>query len=276
MTGMGMDIDAVMQAAQAAVAQAGLIARRYFRTSMEVENKTGLGLFDPVTIADREVELALRAALAQITPGLGIVGEEFGASGDARDYWVIDPIDGTRAFMSGMPCWGILLGLVLDGRPAGGIMHQPFTGEMFCATAGRGSVLHHAGTTTPLRCSARTRLQDAVLYSTDPRPLAFAGLADGFAGLAQHCRLQRWGGDCYAFALLAQGSVDLVVDAMLQSYDIVPLIPIITEAGGIVTDIDGKPPMQGGHVIAAANAALHQAALQHLRGCAPSPQTTGP
>jgi myo-inositol-1(or 4)-monophosphatase len=248
-----------------AVVEAGAIARRYFRTPMQVANKLAPGAFDPVTLADTEIERFLRAALAQATPGLRIVGEEFGTTGDSADYWIIDPIDGTRAFMSGMPSWGILLGLVVDGKAVGGIMHQPFTGETFLADPVHGSRLLHGGVTTPMTGSRRTSLDEAILYSTDPLMLERGGLLKGFDRLACACRLRRWGGDCYAFALVAQGSIDLMVEGVLAPYDIVPLIAIIEGAGGVITTLDGDAPLAGGNVLAAGNAVLHAAALKVLR-----------
>jgi myo-inositol-1(or 4)-monophosphatase len=257
-------IEHLAQAAVQAVAEAGAIARRYFRTELHVDNKLNDGTFDPVTRADREIEQFLRAELARLDPSIGIVGEEFGSTGPSDEYWIIDPIDGTRAFMSGMLGWGILLGLVTHGRAVAGIMHQPFTGEMFVGTP-QGARLFHQGTEATLRTSTRTDLARAILYSTDPRLIAAGDLTAAFTELAAKCRLQRWGGDCYSMALVAQGSIDLVVEGPIAPYDIVPLIALVEGAGGIVTDLDGKSPLGGGAVIVAANAALHAAALGIMR-----------
>jgi myo-inositol-1(or 4)-monophosphatase len=259
-------IAALMQSALAAVAEAGDIARRHFRTELQVENKLGGGAFDPVTAADTGIETFLREALGRLTPGLRIVGEEFGTTGTGDDYWIIDPIDGTRAFMSGMPTWGILLGLVAGGKAVGGIMHQPFTGETFVADPQAGSRLLHLGAERMMRASRRTDLSDAILYSTDPAMLQRGGIAGGFERLAAACRLRRWGGDCYAFALVALGSIDIVVEGALAPYDIVPLIAIIEGAGGVITNLEGEAPLAGGNVVAAGNAGLHAASLAYLRG----------
>jgi len=259
------EIDSLMQFALAAVLEAGEIARRHFRTEMQVDNKLGGGAFDPVTQADTGIEKFLRDAITRHSPGMRIVGEEFGTTGTGKDYWIIDPIDGTRAFMSGMPTWGILLGLVAGGKAVGGIMHQPFTGETFIADPQNASRLLHMGRARTLRASRRTDLADAIVYSTDPLMLARGGLAEGFERLAGACRLRRWGGDCYAFALVALGSIDIVVEGALAPYDIVPLIAIIEGAGGIITDLEGHTPLAGGNVIAAGNAALHAQALRLLR-----------
>jgi histidinol phosphatase-like enzyme (inositol monophosphatase family) len=251
-----------LQAGLDAVLEAGPIALEYFRRAMSVMDKMPGRAYDPVTEADKRIELLLRERLAARCPGVAIVGEEFGQSGEGEDYWIIDPIDGTRSFISGMPTWGILLGLVAGGRAVAGIMHQPFTGETFLAGGGLAATMRHAGVETPLRTRQEATLADAVLYSTHPSMLEGGGHASAFDALARQCRLQRWGGDCYAFALLAQGSIDLMIDGMLQPYDIVPLIPIIEGAGGVVTDLSGASPLAGGTVVAAANARLHAAALE--------------
>jgi len=255
------EIGALMQFALAAVLEAGEIARRYFRTDMRVDNKLGGGAFDPVTQADTGIEKFLRDAIGRHAPGMRIVGEEFGTTGTGDDYWIIDPIDGTRAFMSGMPTWGILLGLVVGGKPVGGIMHQPFTGEIYVADPSGGSRLLHKGEERKLHATARHELANAIVYSTDPQMLARGGIAEGFERLAGACRLRRWGGDCYALALVALGSIDIVVEGALAPYDIVPLIAIIEGAGGVVTDLEGRTPLAGGNVIAAGNASLHAQAL---------------
>jgi len=256
-------LSTLMLAGEAAVREAGAVALACFRNRMDIANKNTQGGFDPVTDADRRVERVLRERLRVVDPTLGFVGEEFGAEGSANNYWITDPIDGTRAFMSGMLGWGILLGLVLGGRAVGGIMYQPFTDEYFSA-AGEGAFVARAGERLRLAASGTERLEDAVLYSTDPGPLAAGGMLARFTELAGRCRLQRWGGDCYAFAMLAAGCIDLVVEGPLQAYDIVPLIPIIEAAGGVVTDLNGKTPLQGGAVVAAGSRALHAAALDVL------------
>jgi myo-inositol-1(or 4)-monophosphatase len=248
----------------AAVLEAGPIALEYFRKTMAIEDKLPGVYYDPVTEADKRIEALLRERLGARFPQHRIVGEEYGDSGEGTTYWIIDPIDGTRSFISGMPTWGILLGLVVDGTPVAGIMHQPFTGETYVADPSGGARFRRHGQESPLRSRADARLADAILYSTHPAMLQHAGMLGRYERLAARCRLQRWGGDCYAFALLAQGSIDLMVDSMLMPYDIVPMIPIIERAGGIVSGLDGGSPMCGGTVIAAANARLHAEALEIL------------
>jgi myo-inositol-1(or 4)-monophosphatase len=251
-----------MEVGLAAVLEAGPIALQYFRRSMAIEDKRPGVYYDPVTEADRRIEALIRKRLTARFPDHRIVGEEHGESGDGTTYWIIDPIDGTRSFISGMPTWGILLGLVVEGKPAGGIMHQPFTEETFLADGAGAARYRHRNSETRLRTRGGATLPDAVLYSTHPAMLEHAGTLARYHDLAARCRLQRWGGDCYGFALLAQGCIDLMVDSMLMPYDIVPMIPIIEGAGGVVTGLDGRSPMQGGTVIAAANASLHAAALE--------------
>jgi len=251
-----------LEAGLAAVLEAGPIALEYFRLPMRVHDKLPGVYYDPVTEADRRIETLIRERLGAQFPKHRIVGEEHGDTGEGTTYWIIDPIDGTRSFISGMPTWGILLGLVEDGEPSVGIMHQPFTGETFFADAAGGARFRHNGSETSLHTRADAALADAVLYSTHPSMLQHAGVLGRFDDLASRCRLQRWGGDCYGFALLAQGCIDLMIDGMLMPYDIVPMIPIIEGAGGIVTDLHGNAPLQGGTVVAAANASLHAAALE--------------
>lgn len=264
------EISECLEAGLAAVLAAGPIALEYFRKPMAVTDKMPGRFYDPVTEADRRIEMLIRERLVARYPGIPVVGEEFGATGDGATYWIIDPIDGTRSFISGMPTWGILLGLVVDGKAVGGVMHQPFTGETYLADPARGARFRRDGAETPLATRRGATLQDAVLYSTHPLMIAGSGLAASFSALTAQCRLQRWGGDCYAFALVAQGCIDLMVDSMLQAYDIVPLIPIIEHAGGIVTDLAGDSPLNGGTVIAAANASLHAAALEIMNRNVPA------
>jgi myo-inositol-1(or 4)-monophosphatase len=250
----------------AAVLEAGAIAMQYFRQPMEVQDKTGGTAYDPVTLADQRIEKLIEARLLAQFPDQRIIGEEYGNRGTGDTYWIIDPIDGTRAFISGMPTWGILLGLVVQGRAVGGLMHQPFTGETYLADPVRGARLLQHGAEKRLVARASARLENAILYSTHPRMMEEAGLVSQYRDLSVLCRMQRWGGDCYGFALLANGCIDLMVESLLQPYDIVPLIAIIEGSGGMVTDLDGNSPMSGGTVIAAANAALHNQALAIMRG----------
>jgi myo-inositol-1(or 4)-monophosphatase len=243
---------------------AGEIALRYFRQPIEVDNKLTAGRFDPVTRADREIETYLRDALSHRFPDFGIVGEEHGRTAGSSDIrWVIDPIDGTKTFISGFPTWGILLGLQQGERALGGLMYQPATGELFVGSPA-GGFLHQAGTTTPLKTRATERLEDAILFCTHDSMFVEPDHLAAFRRIAAKARLQRFGGDCYAYCMLALGRIDLVVEDTLQPYDIVPLIPIIEAAGGVVTDAHGNSPLNGGFVVAAATRRLHEETMSLL------------
>ncbi len=246
------------------VAEAGLISLRRFRSSLVAEDKGGPGGYDPVTAADRLTEGFLRRELSALFPQIRIIGEEGGTTGPpGRAAWTIDPIDGTRAYVSGMPLWGLLLGLMVDGRPVAGWCRQPYLDETFAAIAGTGW-LDHAGRRQALRTRSTRDLAAATMYSTHPGMFVAAWERAAFEALTGAVRLQRFGGDCYSYCMLALGQVDLVVEATLQSYDIVPLIPIVEAAGGVVTGPDGRVPVNGGFVVAAATPALHAEALTHV------------
>ncbi len=241
----------------------GRIARKYFRTSVQVDNKSS-ERFDPVTEADREIELYLRRQIQKQYPDHGITGEEQGVLEGGAYTWIIDPIDGTRGFIAGTPMWGTLLGLLKAGRPVLGVMHQPFVRETFYAD--RHSAWHKQGNAIQQLHARNTRtLTDAILCCTHPNLFKSAADRSAFQRLEKACRYSRYGTDCYGYTLLAAGHVDLVVEADLQAYDILPLIPLIESAGGVVTDWEGKPALQGGKVVAAANRSLHKIALVHLK-----------
>nr|WP_295469466.1 histidinol-phosphatase [Mesorhizobium sp.] len=231
-----------------------------FRTAGTVSNKEAGG-FDPVTEADREAERALRALILSRYPDHGILGEEHGSeNASASHVWVIDPIDGTRAFISGLPVWGTLVGLTIDGDAKAGLMSQPFTGELFYAD-GDGS--HYEGPGGPRKLATRgtADLSDATLFTTTPA-LFKGAMRERYDRLERAVRLARYGTDCYAFAMVAAGHADIAVDAGLQSYDIVALIPLIEQAGGVVTTWTGGPAENGGDILASANPVLHEKALR--------------
>lgn len=246
----------------AAAAAAETLPR--FRASGTVSNKLAGG-FDPVTEADREAERAIRATIGAEYPDHGILGEEHGSENlDNRHVWIIDPIDGTRAYISGVPVWGTLVGLTEDGVAIAGMMSQPFTGELYYAND-TGAFYEGPGGARALNASRTTALADAVLFTTTPA--LFTGAArQRYDALEARVRLARYGADCYAFAMVAAGNIDIAVDAGLQSYDIAALVPIIEKAGGIVTTFEGGRPEQGGDIIAAATPELHAAACRILLG----------
>jgi histidinol phosphatase-like enzyme (inositol monophosphatase family) len=255
-----LDISAEFMRRIALAASAETLPR--FRRPLDVANKLAAG-FDPVTEADREAEQVIRALIRSEFPGHGILGEEFGPENiESRYIWVIDPIDGTRSFISGIPLWGTLVGLTADGDAVAGMMAQPFTGELFAASAGR-AWYEGPGGNQPLATRKTTALKDATLCTTTPA--MFSVGREAYDRLEKSVRLARYGTDCYAYAMVAAGNVDLVVETGLQSYDIVALIPIIEAAGGMITDWDGGAAEAGGDIVAAATPELHEAAMEVLR-----------
>jgi histidinol phosphatase-like enzyme (inositol monophosphatase family) len=242
---------------------AGSIALANFRRDVDVENKDAVG-FDPVTAADHAIEQILRTTILERYPGHGIVGEEQGRTESLSPYtWYVDPIDGTRAFMMGSPLWGTLVGLTVDSQPLFGLMVQPVLEEVFLGTP---EVSWLIKPTQRRRLSARgcKVLEEAALASTHP-DLFDEPAAAAFNALASRCLLHRWGGDCYNYAMLAAGYLDLVVEDQLKPFDIVPLIPILQGSGCVVTDWSGAPALRGGKVLAAATPELHAAALAVLK-----------
>jgi myo-inositol-1(or 4)-monophosphatase len=243
---------------------AGGIAQAHFRRAFTIDNKGG-EVFDPVTSADRAIERVLRANIVERYPEHGIVAEEEGERPARSDYtWFIDPIDGTRAFMTGSPLWGTLVGLTHRGVPLFGLLAQPVLEEIFFGGPS-GSWLIKSDGRDRLKSRACTSLDRAVLAATHPSMFAGAS-AVAFAALAERCLLHRFGGDCYNYAMLAAGFIDLVVEGQLKPYDIVPLIPILEAAGCVVTDWKGRRPLSGGYIVAAATTDLHAAAMAVLEG----------
>jgi myo-inositol-1(or 4)-monophosphatase len=226
--------------------------------------KVGKVGFVPGTAAARYAVTVMRAMVVEAYPDQTFIGEVFGTHEGSSDFaWVVDPIDGTRSFIIGMPIWGTLIGLMRGGRPLVGLMNQPFTGERFVAGSDGARYLR-AGTSTPLRTSATTRIEDAHLGSTSPHLFADGFERGAFERIRDSVRMTRYGGDCYFYCMVAAGHLDLVVETGLNAYDIVGLIPIIEGAGGVVTTWDGRPATDGGQIVAAANPDLHQKALDLL------------
>ena len=222
--------------------------------------------FDPVTVADRGAEKAMRAVLAVLRPDDAILGEEYGPkAGTTGLTWVLDPIDGTRGFISGTPTWGVLIAVNAGQAPVFGIIDQPYIRERFEGGFGRASVTGPSGK-SPLGVRACDALRDAVIFTTFPE-VGTANEGRAFHELARQTKLTRYGMDCYAYALLAAGQIDLVVEAGLQSYDVQAPIAVIQAAGGLVTDWKGRPAHNGGRVLAAGSKKLHAQALAILSGC---------
>ncbi|MEP0155957.1 histidinol-phosphatase [Pseudophaeobacter sp.] len=252
-----------MQVAHQLADAAGKVILPYFRSSdLGAENKLSEG-FDPVTIADRAAEQAMRALLAELRPQDGILGEEFPAkAGTSGRTWVLDPIDGTRGFISGTPTWGVLIALSQDAGPVLGVIDQPYTAERFSGSADLAEMTGPLGR-RPLKTRSIQDLSEAILFTTFPEVGSPEERA-GFERVAQQVKLTRYGMDCYAYALLAAGQVDLVIEAGLNAYDIQAPIAVIEAAGGRVTDWQGGPVHEGGRALAAATPELHAAALQRL------------
>lgn len=233
---------------------------RHFRSAaLTAENKDSAG-FDPVTEADRNAEMAMRAVVARERPEDGIIGEEFGVTpGTTGLTWVFDPIDGTRGYISGTPTWGVLISVADETGPLMGMIDQPYIGERFVGGFGQAMMSGPMGA-RPLQCSAVQTLAEATILTTFPE---VGSVAEGraFHHVARQTKLTRYGMDCYGYALLASGQVDLVIEAGLQTYDIQAPIAVIKAAGGKVTNWQGGAAHHGGQVIAAANEALHAEAL---------------
>jgi histidinol phosphatase-like enzyme (inositol monophosphatase family) len=247
--------------------RAGEAILPYFRASIAVEDKAAGGAFDPVTAADRAAEQVISAALQDRYPDHGLIGEEYGRrDGSSRYRWVVDPIDGTKAFILGLPIWGTLIGLLDGAQPVLGMMDQPYTRERFWSD-GSASFLSVGGSAPRL---IRTRpckdIGQAMLSTTHPDLFAAGAEAEAFARIKQVSRMTRYGGDCYAYCLLAAGFIDLVVEAGLKPHDIVALIPIIERAGGVITTWDGKSATSGGRILASGDPVLHEKAMKVLAG----------
>lgn len=253
------DIDFLL--ALADVADAETLPR--FRNGAGVDNKL-VAAFDPVTEADRAAELAIVSAIRGRYPEHAVLGEEYGLTGEGDRLWVIDPIDGTRAFIAGVPVWGTLVGYCEAGTARLGLMSQPFTGERFIADTDA-AWLEHGGRRQRLAVRRTEELAAATLFTTTPR--LFTGEAlRRFEALESQARLTRFGVDCYAFCMLAAGHADLVVETGLKPYDIVALVPIIERAGGVITNFAGDRPEAGGDIVASATPVLHRQALDILNG----------
>lgn len=235
-----------------------------FRTALEVTSKLDAS---PVTVADRSAEASMRQLLGAQVPSHGILGEEHGRERmDAEYLWVLDPIDGTKSFITGSPLWGTLIALLHRGQPVLGLVDMPVLGERWLAQRGRPAVCNGQ----PVQASACQSLEQARIYTTSPdafKPLEWAA----FDALSRCCALRRFGGDCYSYAQLAGGHIDLVVEAGLQPYDYLAMVSLIESAGGVMSDWDGQPLGVGseGRVVAAATPALHAQALARLRGAGP-------
>jgi myo-inositol-1(or 4)-monophosphatase len=234
----------------------------YFRAAHTVESKGDL--FDPVTDADKAAERAMRALIEPAFPDHSILGEEYGGELASSGYqWILDPIDGTRAFISGLPLWGVLIGLYHDGRPLIGVMDQPYLEERYRGW-NDGANLTARGATRTLETRGCAALGDAILSTTDPY-LFKNEEADAFARVRSEAKLTRYGYDCYAYAMVASGTLDCVIESGLKPFDIAALIPILVGAGGGACAWDGGDASAGGRVLAYGDARVRDEALTLLQ-----------
>jgi histidinol phosphatase-like enzyme (inositol monophosphatase family) len=241
----------------------GAAIRPYFRRQIDVEEKesTRDGDFDPVTAADKAAEQAIRALIVENYPDDGVLGEEFGAMPGSSGYrWVLDPIDGTRAFVSGQTMWGSLIALEKNDERLLGVLDQPFLRERFVGHSGRAEFRSREGNST-LKTRRCETLAQAVISTTHPLSHFSDEEARLFAEVESHSKLSRYGGDCYAYGLVAMGFIDLVMEAGLRHWDVAALIPIVEGAGGIVSDWEGNPVSDGGEMLAAGDVRVHNEAL---------------
>ena len=238
---------------------AGRVIRQYFRTAVAIDDKADES---PVTVADREAERVMREQVAAAFPDHGIIGEEHGAHRPDADWvWVFDPIDGTKAFITGKPSFGTLICLMYRGTPVLGVIDQPIIKERWIGAVGHGASYNGS----PIRTRSCLTVGTAAMYSTDPT--MFVGPDQVcYDRLSKAVKLRRFGADCYAYGLLSSGFIDLVCEADLKLYDFAAVVPIITEAGGVITDWQGKPPgpQSDGRILAAGDAACHAQALAVL------------
>jgi myo-inositol-1(or 4)-monophosphatase len=255
----------------------GEVILPFFRSAIGAEDKSRGGLFDPVTEADRGAEAAMRRLIQQTFPAHGVIGEEYGSDRpDAEYVWVLDPIDGTKSFISGMPTWGTLIGLMHRGQPVYGMMAQPFTRERFHGDGKRSRLRTLAATrgdsppsewaTRTIRSRPCAGLADATLSTTSPALIREDSDRAAYLRVEEKVRLTRYGGDCYAYCALAAGFVDVVIETNLKPYDVVALVPIIEGAGGVITTWDGDSPSRGGRILAAGDRRVHEEARRLLLG----------
>ena len=237
----------------------------YFREPLTIDHKDGQGRFDPVTEADRAGEEIIRKMIEATYPDDAIFGEEFGKKAGTSAYcWVLDPIDGTRSFISGIPLWGTLIGLTFNGKAVIGAMNQPYIGELFLGSP-HGSFVLKDGRETKLKTRQCTNISEALMGSTAPEIFDEIEDISAFNRVKKAVKLTRFGGDCYLYSMVAAGQLDLVVETGLNAYDIAALVPIVENAGGIITTWQGSPASDGGKIVAAGCQELHQTALGLLQ-----------
>lgn len=237
-----------------------------FRADHGLEDKGHAGWFDPVTAADKGAEAAIRKLISERFPEHGVIGEEYGEDRpDAEFVWVLDPVDGTRAFIAGLPVWTTLIALRHNGRPVLGSIGQPYLGELFIGHPGGSRLISRDGT-RPLKVRPCPRLTDAIIATTDPESCFDGAERGAWTQVRAAARLARLGCDAYAYAMVALGKMDMVIEAGLKSWDIESAIPLIEGAGGLVTDWRGAPVGQhGGQIVIAGDRACLDEALVALK-----------
>ena len=241
----------------------GSVILPLFRSHLAVDSKAATGLFDPVTEADRGAEKVIRELIRQQYPDHGIIGEEFGKeSVDAEYVWVIDPIDGTKAFISGMLTWGTLVGLLHHGEPVLGVLDQPYLRERFIGN-GEQAVCFGRNGASILSARRHTELADAVVWVSST-VVTMPDLFKRVQKLGERVKLLRYGSDCLSMAMLAEGHIDIVIEAGLEIYDIAAQVPIVQGSGGIMTSLDGGPVLQSSSVIAASHQKLYSEVIDVL------------
>jgi histidinol phosphatase-like enzyme (inositol monophosphatase family) len=255
-----MDLTAHRALLRELAATSGEFLRSHWgQPGLAVETKADAS---PVTAADRGAEQLMRARIAQVFPSHGILGEEFGTENEGADFtWVLDPIDGTKSFITGVPLWGTLIALLHEGRPVLGCIHQPILGQL---------MLGDGHTTTlndrPVRCRAVAGLAAATVLTSDPLNPERYQPGSGYEQLIRRARLVRTWGDCYGYLLVAGGWADVMLDPVMNPWDIAALVPILRGAGGVITDWQGGPAYPATSTVAAATPELHAAALAVLHG----------
>jgi myo-inositol-1(or 4)-monophosphatase len=246
------------------VLESGEIALKYFRSDLDVVNKKIGSKFDPLTLADTEIEEYLRGKINENYPDHSVIGEEAGETkGSGSFKWLIDPIDGTRGFVAGSPMWGTLLGLMDGEECIVGLMNQPFVKETFLGSEAGAFIINGEGKKR-IHTSKKKQLSDAILCCTHLSMFHTGNALDRFVQVGEICRFSRFGTDCYGYGLLAHGFVDIVVESALKPFDIMPMIPIVEAAGGVISDWQGASVENGGNVVATANPMLHEQALKIL------------
>ncbi|HEU4550230.1 MAG TPA: histidinol-phosphatase [Rhizomicrobium sp.] len=262
--------DKLIQFANRLADASGAAIRPFFRQRIDVAHKEGRHAFDPVTEADRGGERAIRAIIERERPDDAILGEEYGERPGASGWrWILDPVDGTRAFITGRHEWGSLIALEKDGEPVLGILDQPVLGERFLGVNGR-SVLIQDDVRTPLKVRACDDISMAILCATDPSSYMTEAQQAAFARVKARARLTRYHGDCYIFAMLAMGFIDVIVEGAFRLWDVAAIIPLVEGAGGIVSDWKGAPWRDGEPLLAAGDPRLHGQTVSLLAQAAAS------